>query len=149
MLFWPGDTINTIIGKHDMNYEEEEDEFVQKEKINNHNNVVNSNGREVLDFPKPRVTRVAHDSGDRAQQPSVDRVSTRVGSVPVLSTNTTTVKTTCYDVDDVDCDVVGDQTHDTHDICHDICHSCERKIWISSMDIHGGADSIEKANHTG
>ena len=87
----------------------------------------------LSDFPKPQVTRVAHDSCNRARQ-----------CVPVLSTNTTTVNTMFYDVDNVGRDVVGDQTYNT---C-DICDSCGTNIWISSMDIHGGADRFEKANRT-
>jgi hypothetical protein len=52
----------------------EESDFVTKEMIKA---VVDSNRQGVLDFPKPQVTRVGHDSG----------------MVPVLSTNTTTVMT--------------------------------------------------------
>jgi hypothetical protein len=55
-------------------FEEEESDFVTKEKIKA---VINSNRQGVLDFPKPQVTRVGHDSG----------------AVPVLSSNMTTVTT--------------------------------------------------------
>jgi hypothetical protein len=57
LLFWSGDTIDTIVRKHGVSFEEEEKGFVEEEKIKM---VIDSNGQGVLDFPKPRVTRVGH-----------------------------------------------------------------------------------------
>jgi hypothetical protein len=49
-LFWLGDTINTHSGKTSMIYDEEEDgEFVKKEKINagdNNGGIFDAKGRE-------------------------------------------------------------------------------------------------------
>jgi hypothetical protein len=50
LLFWSGDTIKTVIGKHGVNSEEEENDYVKKEKIKV---VIDSNRQGVLDFPKP------------------------------------------------------------------------------------------------
>jgi hypothetical protein len=74
LLFWSGDTIDTIIGKHGVVFEEEEKSFLKEGKFKT---VVDSNGQGVLDFPKPRDTRVGHDSD----------------VVPVLSANMTAVTT--------------------------------------------------------
>jgi hypothetical protein len=57
LLFWSGDTIDTVIEKHGVVFEEEEKSFVKEGKFKT---VVDSN-RGVFDFHKPRDTRVGHD----------------------------------------------------------------------------------------
>jgi hypothetical protein len=52
------DTIDRVIGKHGVVFEEEEKSFVKEGKFKT---VVDSNRQGVLDFPKPQDTSVGHD----------------------------------------------------------------------------------------
>jgi hypothetical protein len=75
LLFWSGDTIDTVIEKHGVVFEEEEKSFVNEGKFKT---VVDSNGQGVLDFPKPQDTRVGHDS-DMVSNLSTNMNAVRTG----------------------------------------------------------------------
>jgi hypothetical protein len=86
LLFWSGDTINTLIGKTDMKYDQEEDgEFVKKGK-SPVVDIFDAKGRGVSDFPKPRVTLVSEAPSRRVGLASPEVTSAPAdGKGPFLS----------------------------------------------------------------